>query len=232
MLSTAQKHKMKHGMKARLRNPQPNEAAVLYHSMYELPFSKFVTAWVESDLTVLIKRPGKVTEEEIKQAWQKITDEYREALTTRSDKLTKMTVENIARLETQINAVDTCLLRLAWAYSEEIVQELKKWTYVAEALDPSDPEQYKKDLVQINSRQGRLQVELRMLTNDLNSDAAQTAAAKPDYAYFSDLLTLIMQENKIHLNRETLLVGEFVSFLVRIMERNEQHRSGNRKQND
>lgn len=128
---------------------------------------KFITAVCDGDLSVLVTDWTNVTEKDVKEAWCKIQDEHSDLLKNREKTHLEQVSKELNILITKRNVIYACIYRLSVAYSEEIVNELKKWTLVVEKFNQDDLESYTKDLETIKNRNARIDIDIRHLQEEL-----------------------------------------------------------------
>jgi exonuclease VII large subunit len=194
-----------------------NDKHKIVDSITELMLDKFIICLCDGDLSVL----GEGTEEELKAAWQKIYDEYSDALTTKEQRGTRRESIDVMILQQRVFAIEACVFRLSIQHSEEIVTELRKWITVKEKFDTSNPEQYQRDLQAIINRcKSRYEIDLRQRLTELEQRLPQTEQ-KIDKWYFEKMIVQL-QKTFGQINKFKTTVANFVFMMADLLARGEE----------
>jgi hypothetical protein len=183
---------------------------------------KFIVCLCEKDLSPLIIE-GNPSKTELQDAWQKIYDEYADALKTKEQRGMKNLVTEVTILQQRVFAIHACVFRLSIQHSEEIVTELKKWINVREKLKPDNKEQYEKDLQSILTRcQSKYEIELKQRLKELDESLPKGETEKVDKWYFERMCVQLSKHMGISINKFKTTVASFVFMLADLLAKGEE----------
>jgi hypothetical protein len=198
-------------------------------SITDLMLDKFIICMCDDDLSVLVLDWTNVNEDDVKAAWEKILDEYGDLLKDREQEHLQSITKEINLLITKKNVIYKCLYRLSIEYSEEIVNELKKWTLVLEKFDINNPESYAKDLENIRNRNTRIDIDIRNLQNELDNHLPDGIENQSDKYVFERTLIQLQKHMGHSINKFEISVASYALMLVDlIMKAEENDRQLNR----
>lgn len=194
----------------------------LYTSATELFLDKFIICLCEEDYSVLIKDSEGITEEDIKKAWDSIYFEYKDIIKDREQRNNETLIQEYTLLISRRNIINLCLYRLSEFHSDEIIEELKKWTMVVEKLDPGDPEQYAKDIESIRNRNARIDVDIRHLEMELSKRLPEVVTDKIDKWHFEKVIVQLEKHIGKSIVKETTTTANYAFMLVDLIMKSEE----------
>lgn len=199
----------------------PLSSNKLINSITDLMLDKFVICLCEKDLSPLIIE-GNPSKKQLQDAWQKVYDEYCDALKTKQQKGMKNLVTEVTILQQRVFAIHACVFRLSIQHSDEIVLELKKWINVREKLKPDNKEQYEKDLQSILTRcQSKYEIELKQRAKELE-ESVPKENQKVDKWYFEKMIVQLQKHMGISINKFKTTVASFVFMMADLLAKGEE----------
>jgi hypothetical protein len=194
----------------------------------DLLLSDFIYIKKTGDLSRLNSTGRKISNEELQKAWEAIFDKHTDKIKTRRSQVISTTLKDIELLQTRINAITSCVNYLSTHYDEDIVQELKYWTYVKEELNFKDQASYIKDLQDILSRTQELHVELKQLEaefKELCPDASEPVDPDEEFENLigqaSKHVGFIIQKHQITISQFDFHVADMIHKVESSLRENE-----------
>ena len=174
----------------------------------DLKLDKFIICLCDEKYDSLIL--SKCTKEEVKQAWDKIYDEYISIVKDKQMSYLMILHKEIALLELKINCVNICVSILSIKKDEEIINTIRKFVPVYGKLDIENLEQYEKDLNAIvnYTKQFIIEKDAKILEFD---ELNKGGSGKINRDYFDKLIVQISKYVKYHISKYDISVSEFAN---------------------
>lgn len=186
----------------------------LLRSIHQITLAVFIDCICDQNYSGLNPHGLTATQEEIIEAWTAIYHEYMDNIADNEQKLALRLDERIRRLRLTLGGISCAVDRLNIQYSEEIVGELKKMlpTVAALAFDPSNMEQYHRDLDMTVTISKNLYVEKLELEAEYKElMPAGGDSNPPTRDHFDQLIVNVSKWMRFKVNRYDTIFGEFLA---------------------
>ena len=181
--------------------------------------NKFIACICDEDYSGLVKK-GTATPEKLKQAWNKIYDEYLTIIKDKEQSYLMQLTKEVYLLEFKINIINTIVTSLSIRHDPEILKELKRWAPVWGEFNPGDEEKYLQELQLVINQNKRLIIELDSKSKELN-DLIPKEKTNITREYFDKLLVSVSKYMKYQVSKYTTSVSEFATMLADMRMMNE-----------
>jgi recombinational DNA repair ATPase RecF len=173
----------------------------------------------------LVKRNG-VNESQIKQAWEKIYDEYLTIIKDREQSYIMNLSREINLLEFKVNIINYCVNILDIQNSlgdetdEEIVNVIRQFVPVFGEFNDTDRIEYVKKLQQIINNSKRFIIELKNKEIEFDKLMPKTKQSIKR-EYFDRLISQVSKYVKYQISKYTISVTEFANLVADLRTYNE-----------
>lgn len=162
--------------------------ATIYDSCHDLPLKRFIKCMVTGKLKYLVKS-GYATTRQIKDAWDKISEEYIELSGDKAQKAILSVVKEISQLKGKLLIIQAIVDELSMYYSQDLVNMLKSMGFNYK-FDYEDKEKYLSDLKRVvsSSKPMLMRIKEREKTLDELNKNDGTKVTEADYdSYIASL---------------------------------------------
>ena len=186
---------------------------------------KFIICVCDENYHVLVKRNG-VNESQIKQAWEKIYDEYLTIIKDREQSYIMNLSREINLLEFKVNIINYCVNILDIQNSlgdetdEEIVNVIRQFVPVFGEFNDTDRIEYVKKLQQIINNSKRFIIELKNKEIEFDKLMPKTKQSIKR-EYFDRLISQVSKYVKYQISKYTISVTEFANLVADLRTYNE-----------
>lgn len=183
-------------------------------TIYDTPLYKFVEAFVDGNLSALVKQ-GNPLKEDLETAWQNILAEYSEAVGPTEHKLYLQLLKQTSSIKITLQQVDELIKTLRNYYAKPFADMLNKLVGSSYVFDPSRDD-YDKNLDRCKMRSKGFLIELNLKEAQLKSLESKLGAnnQKPDRLYFEHALISLSDHAHFHLS-DQIMTSEFCTRLNR-----------------
>jgi hypothetical protein len=180
-----------------------------YKSIVDLPLNKFIECYVDENLYALVIS-GDVEKQNLTDAWENIVLEYNDAMSDAETKMYISLLKETSLLQAKYKLVEMAILRLSIAYNKEMHDDLNNFTSSNLLLDPSKPDEYKKELEKAGRRSKSMLIQYELKRNQLAAmeEKNQVKTTKPTREYFQSVLITLSDFAKYEL-KDTITVYNF-----------------------
>lgn len=181
----------------------------LYRTCSQLPMDKFITCFVDKDLSVLIIS-GTPTEKELQQSWFNIQEEYGELIKNEELNHTNDIIKEIAVLQNKIFRISLCAEALQYVYCHDLVEELRE-QHIPFEFNPDMPEEYLNDIRKTVDRTRGLNLKLKLKQQELEDWYAQHASHKEEVSreQFDAVLATLTEFNGFLVDESKITVAMY-----------------------
>lgn len=205
-------------MKKKAKNIEP----VFYSDIHRLPLDRFINVTCDGTLTELVIS-GTPTEDQLKNAWLRITEDYNLALTEGTPYGTRIAslYKNLATETKKLRTVELFVPVMLEYYTPQFAKEVNKALSTSFRFDPQNRPEYERTLQRCIDRAKGLKMRITMDTAKLNSvieeHAKKTGSAdvQPSRQYFAAILVNLSDFAGYNLKENEMTVGQFVERLKR-----------------
>ena len=190
-----------------------------------MTLDKFIICVCDENYHVLVKRNG-VNESQIKQAWEKIYDEYLTIIKDREQSYIMNLSREINLLEFKVNIINYCVNILDIQNSlgdetdEEIVNVIRQFVPVFGEFNDTDRIEYVKKLQQIINNSKRFIIELENKEIEFDKLMPKTKQSIKR-EYFDRLISQVSKYVKYQISKYTISVTEFANLVADLRTYNE-----------
>jgi hypothetical protein len=197
-----------------LLQKESKQTTNLYQSINKLPLSIFIDCLVDNEFNKLIIE-GEATNEQLQQAWEKVMEEYGNAVAPNEVSNKLQDVKTLARKEYQIKRIELVLDLLDKFPCEKIYNMLFTFGYTLPKLKYSNENVNK--VVSILLGYFRRDItDYQILAKKIEEKAQEQPKNKYTRQYFDDVLSSICTALKLpSLSIETMTLGAYCAYLRR-----------------
>lgn len=193
-----------------------------YHSIYDLPLSKFIEAHVDGNLYALVIS-GKPTDEELLQAWGEINLQYADTMKNREYRAMAILNGEITSAEILYNQIMILIKALSDYYVDKFKVQLNRLLKTSYKLDVTNPEEYDNELKNATNRSKGIMLDIRLKKAELEGVKAKMPKVEdPGKEYFYSALLTLQNHNKYRMKIEDTTVFEFCESIRRMNEEFDQ----------
>jgi hypothetical protein len=176
-------------------------------SITELMLSDFIVCLLDKDYSSLAVHRPSASQQELQQAWNKIYGEYLDGIVDSEQAAYINLSKEVVIMETRIEMITACLGVLSFSFDQEILDNLRAWTPIWETFDPTNPQQYNKDIESVEMRINEIKVELRQSKQELAQITPETEEV--DRFYFEKVIVQL-EKHKGPIDKWRTTVANFV----------------------
>lgn len=173
-----------------LQQPTESQSPRLYHSINQLPLSKFIECDVDKNLSALIIS-GFPSQVELQIAWAEIQGEYADAMGDHEHSLYIRLQRDITFLEITIQQIEILVECLHQIYYEPFLVKLNGLLFTSFKLDPSNPEEYHKILKGCLNRSKGVKLDLDLKRIEFEAIQEKNKNNKTSREYYQSILITI-----------------------------------------
>lgn len=194
--------------------------------MSPLPLDRLIDCIADNNLQALIIE-GSPPEQELKQAWDAIYDDFIGKMQDDDGRFTASLVVELNLLRTNINAVETIVKFLEWLFSAgieidttDLAGKLQAYLGFPVKFDQSDKNQCTRVLEMVLATAKRWYVDAEGIKMQINSTiAGQDNHAQIDREYFDHILVALSINQKFKVNARETATGEFIVMVHMLRQR-------------
>ena len=191
-------------------------ACSLIRSCADISVRKFMKAYCNNDLSVLIIT-GHPTTEELESAWYDVMYDYSSRIRTDESNYVLHTAWRIGQLQAHIIYVDNALLYLRVRYNEDMVNELRQMGYT-HLLYKEHNEDWQQQLRRVESKCKTKVYDLELLVeeyNKLNKISNGTVMKEDD---FNANVAMLAKYQGYPIHRDMTMMDEYLSIFNNYMK--------------
>lgn len=201
------------------RSRSPKERATIspkwYQSISELPLSKFIEAYVDSNLSALVIE-GEPAADQLNEAWFNIRVQYADAIGDPHFKNYALNKSRVAELELTLEKARILLTELRINYCTNYHERLNKLFSYKFKLDPENDELYESELQRAEKRAGGWELELKLKVKAVEKIEKGMSVDKPVGREYFDSLILTIENHYRRELSEKVTTWKFCELLNRI----------------
>ncbi len=182
-------------------------------SASDLTLDKFIVCLCDNDLSVLVINWDYVTEDDIKKAWNNIRNEYISVLKDKQQIYLYELSKEVNLLEFKIQQINLCVKYLSIEPNTEVLNELKKLVPVSGSFNPSDAQQYIKDLQLVINQSKRLIIQLDEKRKELEELMPKQSGVAISKEYFDKLIVQVSKYMHFQVVKQTTTVTQFANMI-------------------
>lgn len=188
----------------------------LYLSINEIPFNKFEDCYVDNKLTSLIIS-GNASEEQLKQCWDNIHEEYVYAIGDNENKLYLRLYKELCELATRIHLIRRLVEILQDYRVKKFEDILNKELNSNFNFDSSKPEEYDKLLQKCYNKSKALVIRYDLKDIEFKSiekgQKIKEKGQKPTREYFSGILNALSSIHKYRILKHQITAFEYIDLI-------------------
>jgi hypothetical protein len=191
-----------------------------YTSCEDLPLNLYITCQVDNDLSALVIE-GAPSEEELKSAWENITEEYYDLAGESLDTYTLGLYFEVQAMNVKIEVIEQCLSVLKKYYCPDLVEILKQHGYPLKEDETND--QYISALEKIQKRSKVLLIQLQDKFSHLEKiKSSKKKGDKITRKYYGKLLAHLSKFFQFQISSTKVTVSEYAAYLNEYITASEQ----------
>lgn len=163
--------------------------AKLFNNIVDLPLSTYIECKVDRNLEALIIT-GEATKEELEFAWNEIEQEYADAVGDMEHFVYIKVLKEVTILSTDLKIIGSCIQLLSQCHVPRFGEELNKLLHTTFKFDPSNQEQYLRELQSCANRSKELKMRLKLkeIEFDAIKEKHEGHSVEPTREYFHRIL--------------------------------------------
>jgi hypothetical protein len=191
---------------------------VLYRSIHKLPFSVFVDAICDGELSGLLIS-GEATQQQLTAVWEDLLMEYQDVIGGDENEYINDLYKRAYKDEILFLHIDTILSVMQERYVPKFANYLRQFVAPDLKFDVTDPEGYERDLkrctVRLPAKKLILQETLKELEDELNRRASGSTE-KPKRDYYTKVLINLSDHAGYAVKEHDITVYEFCERVRRL----------------
>lgn len=214
---------------ANINSEKAQEAATssnissLYESIYDLPFSNFISCIADNNLAALIKT-GFPPIEALQVAWASIYEQYSDAIADNEAKLYLSLYKEITRLQIAIEEINKLVDVLKNFFVPQFITRLNKILNTAFVFDVKNPEDYDNKLQRCLNRSKGFLINLEIKKSEFEAIKNKNEGKEKVNLreYFSSMLNILSKHNAYRINSSEITVFDYIDLLKSLNRHNEE----------
>jgi hypothetical protein len=195
---------------------------LVYGNIHVLTLDRFIDCLCDDRLEALLIPGKKATVEQLKQAWQRVYEQYSDNVQDSEQKYMGRLSREINLLGTKLNLVNLIVERLELDHDPDILAELRRILNAPGQFNPENREQYKRDIQLTISLSKQLFMRMKEKEAELKRLMPTKQAGKIDRAHFDTLLIQLSKHFKFQINKNQVFVGEFIAMMMDMRNTHDQ----------